>query len=124
MQATTTNDKPAVPILPHKTKKDTARAFERVFGQPGRRSPDQELVAEALQFQCCIDENLFTPDAHGQYDVLRAAHRDGAASVWRAVCEYLRLADAPESDLPTQADTGRGPPVVRRKPFRSQATTT
>lgn len=89
-----------------------SRAFQNVLGQPESRTTDQKLVAAALQEWARVDEPLFTPDAHGNYDNLRAAQTDGARIIWMNICRRLEQAKSPEKP---QAPVIRGRGVRHTK---------
>lgn len=61
--------------------KRLAVAFQAVFGQPGRRSEDQNLVWDALEVRACYKKPIFSFNTEGVTDPLTAAHRDGARTL-------------------------------------------
>lgn len=71
----------------------TALAFEGVFGrEKGPRSSDQRLVLDHLRLMCGRDGPVFDADKVGNFDPLRAAHRDGAQTQYLIIKRQLRIA--------------------------------
>lgn len=75
-----------------------AKAFLNVFGPPSRRSADQRLVIAHLRERCGRDTPVFETDKVGNFDPLRAAHKDGAQTQFLIIKRQVARAMAFESE--------------------------
>ena len=80
--------------------KRLAAAFGSVFGQPGLRSSNQTIVRDHLRKCCGRDGPVFTPDAQGRFDPLRAAQIDGAQTQYLIIKRQLQIASRQELEKP------------------------
>lgn len=86
---------PGTPAKPDPTVSQARRvalAFQSVFGQQVRRSSDQRIVVEHLRGMCGRDTPIFVADKIGNYDPLRAAHKDGAQTQYLIIKRQLAIA--------------------------------
>jgi len=59
-----------------------AAAYQDVFGQASRRTSSQKLVMDSMRDRACQDLPIFDADKIGNFDPLRAAHKDGARTIY------------------------------------------
>jgi hypothetical protein len=84
-----------IPVETQGADSKTARlalAYQEVFGQSGNRTSSQRLVLESVRDRACQDLPIFDADKNGAFDPLRAAHRDGARTVYLFIERMLERA--------------------------------
>ncbi len=86
-----------------------ASAFDTVFGQPRRRSAEQQRVLDHLEEHSGSDQNSyqFRGATDGISRIAAGIHRDGAKSVLLVIERQLAIASKSKSATKTK-------PVVRR----------
>lgn len=77
-----------------------AYAYKGVFGVDGFRTADQQLVWDDLRARSCKDAPIFHPDRMGEFSSLRAAHIDGARTLFIGIERQLRNATRQPEDKP------------------------
>ena len=87
-----TNQQPEAPS----GAKRLALAYQAVFGQPSRRSTDQQLVMADLRERSAVDSFMF----EGDFNPYRAAQRDGARVQFLVIERMLSKASAHANEQP------------------------
>lgn len=72
--------------------KRLALAFQSVFGTEFRRSSDQRIVIDHIRKCGAWKSPIFTTDAEGRFDPMRAAHLDGARTISLIIERQLEIA--------------------------------
>ena len=87
---TTTNEK-----LDQQNREDleTAKSFESVFGEEGRRNPDQLKVWSVLKTVCCFETTTLRL-ANGVVDIPRSTANEGGRAVFLELLRQLKVAKA------------------------------
>jgi lantibiotic modifying enzyme len=69
-----------------------AQAYLNVFGISESRTSDQKLVYDDLESKSRFNAPVFVQNADGSFDTHRAAHIDGARTLFMTIPNQIRLA--------------------------------